>query len=459
MTATTFARSDDAREAAASASLKRITRRVRWHILPILFISYCVSWLDRVNVGFTQLQMGHSIGIDPAQFGFAAGIFFLTYTTFEIPSNLIFVKLGARKTFLRIMLLWGLTVMATAFVKTPTQFYVARIMLGVFEAGFYPGVILFLTYWFPTSERGRVTAVVYLANATAAAIAGPICTYIMVRFDGFNNMHGWQWVFLLQGLPACLLGVACYFILADSPQQATWLSSEEKDELAAALERDRLPEVRSERSIATALLTDPTVWFFVFIYFSAACANFMFNFWMPTMLKEAGVAKLLDVGMLSTLPWVSGIVGLLSLNWSSDYFRERRWHLAFAFILAIIGFLGAVILKSSPVVLVACFCVANFGIMASGSLLWTMPPSHFSLRTAPAGIAMISTLGMVAGFVSPAALGFLRNSTGGYSLGISLITGLIAISLWLVIRVLPASAVRVGKARETAQVDLQSTNR
>ncbi len=439
------AATDASPDPASPESLKRLFWRVRWRIMPVLFVCYCVAWLDRVNVGFTQLRMGEALGMDPAQFGFAAGIFFLTYATLEVPSNLLFRKLGARKTFLRIMLLWGLTVMATAFVRTPTEFYIARLMLGVFEAGFFPGMILFLTYWFPSDERARALAVVYLASAGAAAIAGPLSTGIMVGLDGAQGLHGWQWVFLLQGLPACLLGIVCYFVLTDTPQQAKWLSAREKAQLAAALESDRVPDERPGRGVAATLLKDPIVWAFVLIYFSAACANVMFNFWMPTILKESGVTQLLDVGLLTVLPWASAILGLLTMNWSSDRFRERRWHMAVAFVLAIVGLFAAVLLVNSPIVLVAFFCLANFGVMSIGSLFWTLPTTYLSQRTAPAGIAMISMLGQLSGFVSPVALGYLRNLTGGFTLGISLIAGLMVVSLWLVVRVLPASAVRVGR--------------
>ena len=441
------ARTAEAHATSTPQSLGRLFWRIRWRIMPVLFICYCISWLDRVNVGFTQLQMGQALGMDPAQFGFAAGVFFLTYASLEVPSNLLFRRLGARRTFLRIMFLWGLTVMATGFVTTPTQFYIARLMLGVFEAGFFPGVILYLTYWFPSAERARALGFIFLASAGAAAIAGPLTTGIMVRFEGVRAMHGWQWVFLLQGLPACLLGIVCYFTLSDSPQQAAWLTSREKEQLARVLEQDRAPEARPERGLAAALLRDPIVWAFALIYFSAACANFMFNFWMPTILKESGVTHLLDVGMLSTLPWLSAIAGVLVMNWSSDHFQERRWHVSLAYALAIVGLVAAVLMTRSPLVLIVCFCLANFGVMACGSLFWTMPTTYLSQRTAPAGIAMISTLGQFAGFVSPVALGFLRNVTGGYTVGISSIAGLMLLSLFLVARMLPANAVRAGGSR------------
>jgi sugar phosphate permease len=264
-----------------------------------------------------------------------------------------------------------------------------------------------------------------------------------VRFDGVQGLHGWQWVFVMQGLPACVMGVICYFVLSDTPQQAAWLSSSERDRLTHVLDLDREPEHGPNRGVAAALLKDPIVWVFAFMYFSSYSANVMFTYWMPTMLKESGIAKLLDIGFLSVLPWISGIAGLLIMNFSSDYFRERRRHMALAFAFTITGLLAAVILNKSPIILVICFSVANFGGMACGSLFWTMPTTYLSQRAAPAGIAMISTLGSLCGFFIPIVLGIVRNATGGFTAGVLLIAAMMAIALVLIMRVLPTNAVRV----------------
>ena len=424
----------------------RLFRRVALRILPLLFICYCIAFLDRVNVGFAKLEMSQSIGLSPEQFGFAAGIFFLTYAGLELPSTMIFSWLGARKTFLRIMMLWGLTVVATGFVTSPMQFYVLRLLLGVFEAGFFPGMILFLTYWFPSAQRGRVTAAVFLANALASTIAGPVSGAIMTGMDGLGGLHGWQWIFIVEGIPACILGIVCFLFLDDGPQSAAWLSGDEKARLANILERDRADGAGETKASVMAALKDPAVYLLAVLYFAPTACNYLFNFWLPTMIKESGVSQLMNIAWLTTIPMLCGIVGLIVVNFSSDLLRERRWHLLGCYFLAAAGLLLSVWLKASPALMLACLCVASFGMTAIGPLFWTLPPTYLKSNATSAGIGIVSTLGITAGFISPTFLGYVKAQTGELSLGLYTIAALMLLCIPLIAFVLPKRATRVGEA-------------
>lgn len=423
----------------------RLFRKIAWRVLPILFVSYCVAFLDRVNVGFAQLQMEKALGIDPAQFGFAAGIFFLTYAALELPSNLLFQRLGARKTFLRIMFLWGLTVVGTAFVQTPGQYYVMRLLLGAFEAGFFPGMILYLTYWFPSARRGRVTAIIFLANALASTIVGPLTGGIMAGFDGVLGLQGWQWAFIVEGIPACVLGVVCYLYLHDSPATAGWLSAGEKAYLVTHLQEDQAKSRDHVKRPLVDAFKDPVIYLLALLYFAPVCANYLFNFWLPTLIRESGVSQIMNIGLLTTIPMLCGIAGLLLVNFSSDYFRERRWHLVTCFLLTVVGLLLAIWLRGATFALIGALCIASFGMTAIGPLFWTLPPTYLSRETASSGIAIVSTLGITAGFVSPSFLGFVKAQTGDLSLGIYAIAGLMLFCVPLLIWLLPERATRVGK--------------
>jgi sugar phosphate permease len=422
----------------------RIFQKTFWRIVPLLVAGYCVAFLDRVNIGFTQLQMGAAVGINPAQFGFAAGIFFLTYALLELPSNLLFQRIGARKTFLRIMFLWGLVVIATAWVTSATQFYILRLLLGAFEAGFFPGVVLYLTWWFPSAQRGRVTAVIFLALPLGGTIVGPLTGAIMSGLDGALGLQGWQWVFIVQGIPACLLGVMCYLYLHESPRTAPWLTDAEKAHLLEQLRQDEERAPAKSGHPVGSTLKDPVAYLLSFLYFVPTCGFYLFNFWLPTLIRESGVSQIMNIGLLSTIPMLCGIAGLLAMNFSSDLFKERRWHLVACFLLAAAGLLMAAWLKGSTYTLLVSLCVANIGLTALGPLFWTLPPTYFGRAAAATGIALVSTIGITAGFVSPSVLGYIKAQTGDLTLGIYGIAVLLLVCVPLLIWAVPERAMRVG---------------
>lgn len=434
------------REAADPEELRRLYRKIALRLLPVLFVSYCVAFVDRVNVGFTQLEMGKSLQIGPAQYGFAAGVFFLFYALLETPSNMLFGRMGARKTFLRIMTLWGATVTATGLISSASQFYAMRVLLGVFEAGFFPGMILFLTYWFPSTHRGRATSVMFLANALASTIVGPLSGGIMTWLAGANGWEGWRWVFLLEGPPAILMGLLCFFVLSDRPQTARWLNETERRLLEAAMQADDPAPAPAAHGAIWQVLRDPIVYLLGFLYFAPTCGNYLVNFWLPTILRESGVDKVLDIGLIVAIPMICGCIGTLVISYSSDRLRERRWHLAACLLVAGAGLTASTFLHGSVPSTVLAFCVMNFAIAAIGPLFWTLPPTYLTRQTSPAGIGVVSTLGITAGFISPWCIGLMRAQTGSFALGIYTVAGLLFLCIPLLLFALPARAARVGGA-------------
>ena len=275
-----------------SAAHKAVFSKIDWRLIPLLLIAYMVAYLDRINIGYAQLQMKQTLPFDDAVYGLGAGIFFIGYFLFEVPSNLLLERIGARKTLLRIMVLWGLTACAMMFVSTPLQFYVVRFLLGAFEAGFFPGVILYFTYWYPSVRRGQVIAIFMSATTIVSVIAGPLSGFILKYFDGFSGLHGWQWMFLVQGLPAVVLGFLVYFLLEDKPDYAPWLSNEEKALVDDAFQHDVKDVMSEPAGTFGQMLRDPKVYVLSLVYFLLLGATYTMVFWLPTLIQSWGVKDL-----------------------------------------------------------------------------------------------------------------------------------------------------------------------
>ena len=307
-------------------AVTRLFSKIGWRILPFLILCYMIAFLDRINIGYAQLQMKQTLTFSDATYGFGAGIFFVGYFLFEVPSNLLLERIGVRKTLLRIMFTWGIVACAMAFVQTPLQFYVARFLLGALEAGFFPGIILYLTYWYPSARRGQIIAMFMTATAIASVIAGPLSGATMKYFNDIEGWHGWQWLFISQGLPASILGLAAYFYLQDKPEDAKWLSTEEKTALRFQLDHDHKDVESAHHAGFFQMLKDPKVYGLAFTYFLLLGATYTMVFWIPTLIKSWGVADLLHVGLLATLPQIAGIIGTILMGRHSDKIRERRWH-------------------------------------------------------------------------------------------------------------------------------------
>ena len=422
-------------------------KKIWWRIIPLLFICYGFAFIDRINLGFTKLQMSEALGINATWYGIAAGAFFVTYALCEMPSNLLLAKWGARRTFVRIMVLWGLTTTATAFIANVGHLIWLRLLLGAFEAGFLPGIVLYLTFWFPASMRARVTAVIFVANAAAGSIAAPVSGLILSGLNGFAGLAGWKWVFVVEGLPACFLGIVCFFVLRDRPDEAEWLTPAEKAAVKADLASEAVVSADHSASVLRQVLGNPVNYLVASLFFTAICSNYLLFFWLPTIVKESGVASLANVGLLTALPLAMGFVGAILLSWSSDWLKERRWHLVLCFCLIALGLIASTSTQSLPLMLTA-FAVTSFATGASGPLIWAIPPAYLSKKAAPVGIAFISTLGNIAGFASPPLLGYIKMSTGSLTNGVLAIAALSAVGAMCTAFALPARAVRVVDQRE-----------
>lgn len=386
--------------------------KISWRIMPLLLICYVVAYLDRINVGYAQLQMKQTLTFSDAVYGAGAGIFFLGYFLFEVPSNLLLERIGARKTLLRIMFCWGLVGAAMMFVSTPMAFYIARFLLGVFEAGFFPGIILYMTYWYPSNRRAKMIAIFMCATTLAGVVAGPLSGGIMKYMNGMGGLFGWQWLFLVQGLPASILGVVAYFYLQDGPDDAKWLSNTEKQLIRHNLAHDNAGGVSAGHGSAKQMLRDPKVWLLSLVYFLLLGATYTMVFWMPTLIKSWGISDLFMIGIYGAIPNAIGVVGMILLGRSSDKRNERRWHFMACVCIAAVGLGITTLTQGNFVGSLAGLCVAVIGIASATPLFFTTATEYLSKPVAAAGIAIISSLGNLGGAVSPMVTGMINAKTG-----------------------------------------------
>ncbi len=419
--------------------------KINWRIVPVILIAYIMAFLDRINVGYAKLTMQQDLQFSDEVYGLGAGIFFITYLLFEVPSNLWLERIGARLSFLRIMVLWGLTSAATAWVETPTQFYLVRLLLGVFEAGFFPGIILYLTYWYPSTRRGRVTGLFLFGMPITGVIGGPLSGWIMKSFEGVGGWHGWQWLFVIEGIPTVLIGVLVYFLLADKPAQAKWLSSREKEIVQRVMAADHKGDTApSHHGRLRAALTDGKVWLLAFIYFTCACAVYTLTFWLPTMVKGLGITDMAQVGWYSAIPFSFGAIGILLMSRSSDHFKERRWHVASTLIIGSTALYATTFTTGAFLPSMILLSIASFFIF-SCALFWSIPPTYLSREASAAGIATISSIGILGGFVSPTLIGWVKTLTGSMSAGLLAMTVVICLGGLTLLGAVPKSALRVGE--------------
>ena len=395
-----------------SVTDKAMFSTIVWRLLPLLFIAYGVNYVDRINIGFAKLQMAQRLEWGDTVFGIGAGIFFIGYLVFEIPSNLLLDRIGARKTLLRIMFCWGIAECALMFVRTPMQFYVARFVLGSFEAGFFPGVMLFLTYWFPSARRGRIISRFMIAMPIAGILAGPTSGAVLKYLDGFGGWQGWQWMFVAQGVPASVLGVLIYLFLTDRPEQATWLSPEQKRRLLELLDADREATGTIEHGSPLRVLANPLVWVFTLTYFLTLGGSYSLAFSLPSIVKSWGIPDPFVVGLFTVIPYIVTVIALVVFGASSDRFHERRWHFALSLLISATG--AAVILMAQGHVIaqLAGLSAAVPGTIVNAALLFALATERLPKRDAAAGIAMISCFGNLGSAVSPVITGRIVEMTG-----------------------------------------------
>lgn len=402
-------------ETLEQAVLSKVSRR----LIPFMFVLYVVAYLDRINVGFAALQMQDDLGFDAAVYGLGAGIFFLGYFAFEIPSNLAMARVGARVWIARIMLSWGVVSMAMATVAGPWSFYVLRFVLGVAEAGFFPGMILYLTYWFPAAARARAIARFMTGTAIAGVVGGPL-SGLLLGLDGLGGWRGWQWLFVVEGLPAVLLGAVVLFYLPDGPADATFLSPAERAWLARRLAADG-PAAGGHTTLRAALGSG-RVWLLGLLYFLVVQSFYGVSLWLPQIVQRLSGAGDVAVGVVAAVPYVVAAVGMVIAGAHSDRTGERRWHVAVAAAVGAIGLVGAA-RASAPAAALAALSVSALGIWSALGPFWALPTTLLHGTAAAAGIALVNSLGNLGGFVGPYAIGLLREATGGFAAGLDALAG------------------------------------
>jgi ACS family tartrate transporter-like MFS transporter len=411
----------------------RVVRKLTWRILPFVMLLYFVSFLDRVNVGFAAITMNKDLGLTPTMFGLGGGIFFLGYFLCEVPSNLILNKVGARIWIARVMVTWGLVSAASAFVVGPNSFYLLRFLLGVAEAGFFPGIILYLSQWFPTRQRAVAAAAFMAAAPLSTAIGSPISGAIM-QMPALAGLRDWQWLFIIEAIPAVILGLIVLRVLTDSPDKAKWLAADEKAWLIATLREESLGRESQAGHASGALnaLRDSRVWVMSLIYFGTSAGLYTLGLWAPLIIRQFGFSAL-GTGALNAIPSVVAVLAMVLWARHSDRSGERTWHVI-PCVVAGVGLAWAGSTETALGVVLALVLV-NVGISAAKAPLWAMPSTFLSGAGAAAGIAMINSIGNLGGFVGPFAIGWLKSVTGGYAAGLYVVAGSLAVSALLTLMI------------------------
>lgn len=414
-----------------------VYRKVTLRLIPFLFVCYTFAFLDRINIGVGKLEMVKDLGLNDLIYSTGAGIFFLGYVLMEIPSNLMLARVGVRKTFSRILILWGLAAAGTAFVVLPWQLYSVRFLLGLFEAGLYPGVIFYLTRWYPAERRAKVIAIFTCATGIAGLIGGPLSGLLMTSFDGAAGLHGWQWMFIVEGLPTCLIGVAAFFYLDDGPAEASWLSGPEKTLVLKNLNVDSDDTAYGAHSFAAAL-ADYRVYLLALIWFTQICGVFVIGFWLPTIIKSFGIDSPLHVGLLSAIPYFCSWIALILLGRSSDARNERAWHCGLAMVAGAAGLVAAGMITSSLPLSLLFLSIATSGILACNPILWAIATDYLSGRAAAGAIAVVNTIGLLGGYVSPMIMGWAKTLTGNLAAGLYIIAAILLVGALVSIVFTPA---------------------
>ena len=404
--------------------------KVSWRLIPFLFLCYLFAYLDRVNIGFAKLQMLSDLKFSETIYGLGAGIFFIGYFLMEVPSNLALHRFGARKWIARIMITWGLISAAMIFVKTPAVFYVLRFLLGVAEAGFFPGIILYLTYWYPASRRSKITALFMTGIPIAGVIGGPLSGWVLQRFNNVNGMPGWQWLFIIEAIPSLVTGVITFFYLTDKIGDAKWLSVEEK----AVLERGLANETdKIEVHNGAGAFKSSRVWVLCACYFGIIMGLYGIGFWLPSLIKASGVTDVLDVGLLTMIPYGFAAVAMVLIGRNSDRTKERRWHVAVPAIIGAAGLVLSTFVPHQPAMAVIALTIATIGILGALCQFWSIPPAFLGGAAAATGIALINSVGNLAGFVSPYVVGWIKDATKSTDVGLYVIAISLVIAAFIVL--------------------------
>jgi D-galactonate transporter len=413
-------------------------KKIMWRFMPLLFLCYVVSYLDRINVGFAKLTMLNDLSFSNAVYGLGAGVFFIGYFFAEVPSNLILHRVGARRWIARIMITWSLISAATALVQTPMQFYIARFFLGIAEAGFFPGIVLYLTLWFPAHRRGKMVALLMAGNPVSGILSGLVSGYILHTMNMVHGLAGWQWLFIIEAAPALILGLVVMFFLTDKVDDAHWLSNEQRAIVAEEISQDNRAKTHS--SVRQGLLGG-RVWLMCSILFLLVMGTSTIGFWQPSIISNSGITDPRTIGIISAVPYLAALLGMYLAGKSSDRHRERRWHAVIPLLVAVPGFLICAFFPLTPWLAITGLIIATAGIITSLPMFWALPTSFLGGAGAAAGIALINSTGNLASFAGPALLGFLKDLTQSMTTGLVIVAGCVFVSAMIILVFVPARMV------------------
>ncbi|MGN8063358.1 MFS transporter [Ralstonia sp. 22111] len=425
---------------------KRTLRKISWRIVPFIMLLYFVAYIDRVNIGFAALTMKADLGFTASILGFGAGIFFWGYFLFEVPSNIVLHKVGARLWIARVMVTWGIISAAMAFVQGTTSFYIIRFLLGAAEAGFFPGIILYLSYWFPARHRAGVTAFFMAAAPLSTALGSPISAALL-EMHGVMGLAGWQWMFILEAIPAFILGVVVFFYMTDRPEQASWLKEDERTWLVKAMQEESSNKAASGNHSILRGLADLRVIALALIYFGTSAGLYTLGIWAPQIIKQLGMSSM-KVGLLNAIPPIVSVVAMVFWSRHSDRTGERTWHVVIACVAAAVGLVVAGS-ANGVVGLIAALTLVNVGISCAKPPLWSMPTMFLSGAAAATGIATINSIGNLGGFFGPAMIGWIKDRTGSFAGGLYFVAGLLMLSAVLTL-VLSSTQKSKAAAAEAA---------
>lgn len=417
---------------------KSAYRKIAFRLMPFLMLCYFCAYLDRVNVGFAKLQMMSDLQFSEAVYGLGAGIFFIGYFLCEVPSNIVLHKVGARRWIARIMITWGILSGCFAFVQTEWQFYTLRFLLGVAEAGLAPGLLLYLTYWFPSYRRARMTVLWFIAIPISGMIGGPLSGLIMDRMSGVHGWFGWQWMFVIEAIPTVVVGLLVLAVLKDSVQDANWLTQDEKNLVKQELAQDN--QHKEGHASVKEFIADKRLWLLAGIYFCVVMGQYAITFWLPTLIRNSGISDNWHIGLLTSLPYMCAIVVMILAGRSGDHFQERRWHLIIPMCAGALALTFATLFASNLTLSLICLCLAASGVLTASSLFWMLPTNFLGGVSAAAGIAAVNSFANLAGLCSPYLIGWITTNTGSNAIGMFLITAVLIFGASLVLRV-PAKLV------------------
>jgi ACS family tartrate transporter-like MFS transporter len=431
----------------ARETISRVIRR----LIPFIFICYVVAYVDRVNIGFAAKELQRDLGLSAAVFGLGGGLFFLGYCVFEIPSNLILERVGARIWIARIMIVWGIVSMGMMFVSGQASFYTVRVLLGVAEAGFFPGIVLYLTYWIPASERARAGALFMTASPIAMIVGAPV-SEALLGLDDRLGLAGWQWLFLLEGMPAVVLGFVAWRYLTDRPEQARWLTTPQRDWLSATMKREREARLARHHTSELRMLFSGRLWLLSLIYFLNNVVTYGVFIWLPNIMRDVSGFRGWKLSAVTAIPFVAALAGMVLIGRHSDRTGDRKWHVAACALTAAAGLVLAAYSQHSVLLIVLSFMLSQAGQRAIMSVFWAIPPIFLGGMAAAAGIAMINSLGNLGGFVGPTAIGWLRQGSGDYTSGLLMLAGVLVLEAVLVASLRLPAETPVRQAMKTGSV-------